>query len=75
MRKDLSAWKQSNLMESLRQKRQAKERGKKEAHLRPKKSCSKDKAFYRITLIDQPKGSETDIKCFKAKSKVIPRYF
>lgn len=56
-------------MESSRQKRQAKKRGKKDAHLRPKKRRSKDKAFHGITLIDQPKGSETDIKCFKAKSK------
>jgi len=27
-------------------------KGKKKAHLRPKKRCSKDKAFYRITLTD-----------------------
>lgn len=55
-------------MESLRQKRQAKERRKKEAHLRPKKRCGKDKASYRVILIDQSKGSETEVKYFKAKS-------
>lgn len=39
---------------------QGKGEEKKQAHLKPMKRRSKKKAFYRITLIDQPKGSETD---------------
>lgn len=47
---------------------QGKGEEKKQAHHKPMKRCSKKKSFfYRITLIDQPKSSETDV--WKLKDK------